>query len=188
ICDNITPLENMTDAVASKSATLFSPGTATMWQNISRGGNRGNFVYRGENPQQGATIYYYLREETKGATVEITERGKDDGPKMTVKLSAKPGINRYVWHFYFAPPELNNAEKKLVKQMQSLSDREERREYYDKIQKSIEERGFKFGGLNWQTGRLNPIPAGPGVYTVTLKAGSDVLVKSLTVRKDPILN
>lgn len=188
ICDDITPLENLTDAVISSSAALFSPGVATMWQNISRGGNRGHFFYRGENPQRGAAIHFYFREETKGATLEITEMGKEDGLKMTVKLSSKPGINRYVWRFYFAPPDLNDAEKKLVKQMQSVSDREARREYYEKIQKSIEGRGLKFGGINRQTGRLNPIPADPGVYTITLRAGSEVIVKSLTVRKDPILN
>ena len=185
ICDDISPLENLAGAAAASQTSLFAPRVATQWQDMSRGGNRGQFLFRGENPSDGALIHFNLGPKVKEAALEISDwAGK---LTMPVKLEAKPGINRYIWRFRFNPPELDEAEKKLFDQYTKTEDRQLRREIGNKIEESMEARGLTFAGINRRTNKLNPISAPPGNYKVTLKVDGKTLVKPLTVRKDPIL-
>ena len=62
-----------------------------------------------------------------------------------------------------------------------------RREINNKLRESLEKRGESFAGISRRDNKLNPVPAEPGTYKVTLKAGGKIITKALTVRKDPIL-
>ena len=106
---------------------------------------------------------------------------------LSLGMEGKPGINRVTWEFRFNPPELNKAEKEIFDKYVNATEWEERRAIGQELTKSLEERGQKFAGISRRDNKLNPIPADPGVYKMTLKAGGKSIVKPLTVRKDPIL-
>ncbi len=175
----------MKKAKAAGEAYLFTPKVATQWITLDRGGNRGQFLYQGSNPIRAANIHYYAGEDVKEVEIEIADKDK----KMTLKpkVKPKPGINRYAWRYYFNPPELNDAEKKNLELYAKTEDWEERSKIGEKLQKSLEARGLSYSGINRRTNKLNPIPAPPGVYTVTLKVGGKTVVKPITVRKDPLV-
>jgi hypothetical protein len=103
-------------------------------------------------------------------------------------LEGQPGINRYIWNFQFDPPELNDAEKELFDKYIKTRESRTRRSIGEAIEKSLTERGQKFAGISRRDNKINPIPAEPGVYKLTLKAGGRTVIKPLTVRKDPMLD
>jgi photosystem II stability/assembly factor-like uncharacterized protein len=183
ICDDITPLQHMTEEIKAADAYLFDQRIATQWNEISRGGSRGQFLFRGENPPRGAMISYYL----KGAAedIKLTISDWDGKQKSEVELKDQSGINRYVWPFEFEPPELNKEEKELFDKYLKTSKWQERREISEQLQESLEKRGEKFAGIGRQSEELNKIPAEPGVYKVTLTVGDATVAKPLTVRSDP---
>lgn len=186
ICDDITPLQSMNEEIESASAYLFDQEVATQWADISRGGNRGQFLYKGENPTRGAKINYYLGEEVKEATLIISDwKGE---LRKEVELKDQYNMNRYIWDFTFDPPELNQEEKELFDLYVKTTEWQTRREINEKLRESIEKRGQKFSGINRRTQKLNSIPAEPGMYKVFLKVDGVSLLKPLFVRKDPLLD
>lgn len=185
ICDDISALQQFNASVAASSVHLFDTRPATQWHSISRGGSRGQFLFSGENPPRGALIHYYLGPEVKEATLEISDLAGEI--TLPVKLEGKPGFHRHVWTYEFNPPGLNEAEKELLDKYIKATEREERMSISEQLEKSLQDRGQKFAGINRRDNTLNRIPAEPGVYKVTLKAGGQTAVKPLTVRKDPIL-
>ena len=155
------------------------------WISISRGGSRGQFLFRGENPPRGALIHYYLGMEVKDATLEISDlEGK---AVFSTKLEGKPGLSRFMWEFRFNPPELTAAERDLLDKLVKAPAGEERMRLSEELEKSLAGRGMRYTGFNARTGRLNDIAAEPGAYKVTLKAAGATQVKPLIVRGDPIL-
>ena len=157
ICDDITALEQSAPAAASAPAHLFDPRTATQWISISRGGSRGQFLFRGENPPRGALIHYNLGPETKDATLEISDvEGK---AVFSTKLDGKPGPNRFTWEFRFNPPELAAGEQAILEKLLKASAGEERMRLNAELEKSLAERGMRYTGVNTRTGRLNDIAA-----------------------------
>ena len=186
ICDDITPLQQMDKEIEALPAYLFDQRIATQWKSISRGGSRGQFLFRGENPPRGAMISYYLGASAKDARLTIADW--DNEQKLEVELKDQSGINKYLWQFQFNPPELNKKEKELFDKYTKATEREERRKIGNQLRESLEKRGQKFAGINRRTQKLNNIPAEPGVYKVTLMVNAKSVTKSLTVRTDPMFD
>lgn len=116
ILDDLQPLREMNDKIASSAVHLFPVADATRWR---VGG--GSWAYkhaRFDNPPAGASIYYFLKDKAKGEVkVEIlTSDGKvvrtlssvprepdysseDDDPEDLKKkaLGADAGVQRAVW-------------------------------------------------------------------------------------------
>jgi photosystem II stability/assembly factor-like uncharacterized protein len=65
IMDDITPLEQMNDAVLKSDIHLFDVRPPTMWRMWSNTGSTGHKMFLGENPPNGAIINFYLREPLK---------------------------------------------------------------------------------------------------------------------------
>ncbi len=185
ICDDISALQQANMSTSASPAILFDSRVATQWMSFSRGGSRGQFVYQGENPPNGAFIHYKLGADVKDAALEITDMSGE--MKLTVKLEENPGLNRYVWNYSFNPPELNDAEKKLLELYLKATEREERQDIGEKLASSLEARGQRFAGVNRRTNELNSPRAQAGVYKVTLTVDGKTIVKPLTVRADPML-
>ncbi|MCK4760542.1 MAG: hypothetical protein KAT69_10865, partial [Candidatus Aminicenantes bacterium] len=123
ILDDISPLQQATDKVLSSEAFLFEndrPGT--QWLSLRRGGyGRGNLFFQGENPPEGATINFYLKDKPSGpVNIEIT----DATGKLKTTFSLKNpevGVNRLMWDMQFDPtPEQL---KQRLTQMQQMMDR-----------------------------------------------------------------
>ena len=121
ILDDIGPLRQVTAGTAAPSAHLFKPGPASLF-----GGPVGGTGGRGANPPYGALVYYRLASEPKEkeeVTLEFLdqkgtlirkfsskgepredgqaggggEEGGFGGPPPARKVSAKAGLNRFVW-------------------------------------------------------------------------------------------
>ena len=96
IADDITPLQQLTPAVAAADATLFDVRTAVAYTNDARediytGGEK---QFEGENPARGTAIHFHLKTalEAKLSIADATGRAICE---TTVK--AKAGMNRTQW-------------------------------------------------------------------------------------------
>ena len=106
IIDDITPLQQLTDALTATDAHLFDIRPATRWMNdIQKASGLGaNKHFRGQNPQGGTAISYYLKSAPSG-DVKITIanlRGDVIREMEGTKLS---GINRVQWNLSPNPPQ-----------------------------------------------------------------------------------
>ncbi len=115
ILDELTPLREMNDEVVDSELRLFTPELA---YRVGGGRGRGNV---GQNPRNGATLYYWLGEEL-AEDAELTLEILDDGGELVRSYSSTPdpdakpdtpppfgdppaaktlsgdrGLNRFVW-------------------------------------------------------------------------------------------
>jgi photosystem II stability/assembly factor-like uncharacterized protein len=121
VLDSIAPLRQLTAAVASEPAHLFAPATASR----SRMGHMQPRRYSiGENPLEGAYIYYWLKEVPKEPaklefldaqgkvirkfTSEVKKKAEDkdefDRDPEVEHIPAEAGLNRFVWDLRYEPP------------------------------------------------------------------------------------
>ena len=75
IVDDISPLEQMTDQTMTQDATLFDVRPATAWVNdiqkqITVGGQKN---FRGQNPDPGHAISYWLKADAQSVRVEVLD-------------------------------------------------------------------------------------------------------------------
>jgi hypothetical protein len=122
ILDDLSPLHQMTDEVSKAPAHLFEPRDA---HRVRLGGPRGGSVP--ENPPQGAVFFYHFAEAPQGeVTLEILDAENQPvrrysskpssrkppkprfGMPMDLKVSAKPGMNRFVWDLNYPGPVLGD--------------------------------------------------------------------------------
>ncbi|MBI3406540.1 MAG: glycosyl hydrolase, partial [Acidobacteria bacterium] len=124
ILDDISPLRQMSAAVAAADAHLFNAATALRWRPAG-GFGRG---FAGENPPNGAVLYYYLKADAKE---EIKLEILDKAGKLVRKYSSaekrvegaprpegfeperppdrlpvKAGLTRFVWDLRHETPTL----------------------------------------------------------------------------------
>jgi hypothetical protein len=112
ILDDISPLQQLTRAVRGKAGHLFEQKVATLWENRSRGGQRGHFWFGGENPRtfqsagslprvrhRNVAIVTYWLGNAQGATLEIADL--EGSRRRAVTLPAEAGIGRYEWDLRF---------------------------------------------------------------------------------------
>jgi photosystem II stability/assembly factor-like uncharacterized protein len=129
ILDDVTPLRQINDQVAQSDAFLFKPQTAIR---VRRSVNTDTPIPpeepMGQNPPDGAVINYYLKSDASEATLEIFDNqqrlvrrysSKDEPEKInenqlpyptywlrpTRTISAKAGMQRWVWNLRYPPPE-----------------------------------------------------------------------------------
>jgi hypothetical protein len=153
---------------------LFAMRTATDWESWSRGSNLGQTVFRGENPEPGAYINYYLSDSAARVTADgsgsangsigpaarrggaVTIRITDANGRLVREFTdddAAPGINRAVWDFRWDMPASMGPAA-----------------------------GQGFGGRG---GGAAGAPAVPGQYTATLVVGDEERSTRFTMRGDP---
>ena len=128
ILDNMTPLRQLTEDVASSSAFLFKPATSyrVKW-NLNTDTPIPPEEPAGKNPPDGALIDYYLKADASEVKLEILDKtgrvirnfSSLDKPERVDEntmpyptywfrpqqiLSAKAGMQRFVWDLHLAPP------------------------------------------------------------------------------------
>ena len=111
IFDDLTPIREWSARVGSSAAHLFQPTETIRWR-YHRGGREKN---AGENPPQGALVYFWLKEKPKGdVTIEVLDARSrvvrtlsskarepwgaaedEEAPKAELKQDA--GLQRAVW-------------------------------------------------------------------------------------------
>lgn len=175
ILDDIQPLVELADAVEN-DVHLFTMRTATDWEMWSRGSNLGQSTYRGDNPEPGAYVNYYLSDAAAGrvnTTVADQQDEDDDGNGnaaptaaggVTIRITdaggalvreltdttTHAGINRTVWDLRWSDPSDDEPSE----------------------------------GGGWG-GRSGGPTAVPGTYTATLLADGQELSTSFELRGDP---
>lgn len=104
VLDDLSPLEQMTEAVAAAEFHLVDPRPAVMWRLYAHKGNAGNRTFIANNPPYGAIIHYYLREKAR-EKVRITIHDKAGGQISEVMMVRnEPGVHRVNWDLRHAPP------------------------------------------------------------------------------------
>ena len=104
IIDDISALEEMTSDATNGDAHLFDIRPATAWANdIQRqmivGGEKN---FRGQNPQPGSAVSYWLKTAGSNATIAITDvTGRE---VRTIEGTARAGLNRVQWDLRGNPP------------------------------------------------------------------------------------
>jgi photosystem II stability/assembly factor-like uncharacterized protein len=174
ILDDLTPLRQLTHAVAKSDVYLFKPQTALRVRPITfEGTPLPHDEPQAENPPTGAILDYYLKSASAGPmSLEILDsNGKlvrryssqDKPPKIDPKrltitmdwvrqpqpLSAEAGMHRFVWDLHYAG---------------------------EPVPRSLMAAIFGFGGGPW---------APPGAYTVRLTANGHTYEQPLVLKKDP---
>src|SRR5258708_11821952 len=98
IFDDLTPIEQMPDAVAAEELHLFDLRPATEWRIANRSGATGQKAFFGPNPPNGALIDYYLKTKPdEKERVRITVLDKDGKVVRELDGTKDVGVNRVVW-------------------------------------------------------------------------------------------
>lgn len=211
IMDDITPLQQMNDQVRTSKAWLFTQRTATLWENRSRGGQRGHFWYAGENPpsvqhtgtlpragfSNNALIHYFVGQTTSDSlTMEISDFSGTY--TRVVKLPAKAGIQRYVWDMKFDPKPYTEDERQYIEglfkdllaryPMNALNQAYNnfKRATTPAAQRRIVE-SLRSGIISLPVSESYGLPAAKaGTYLIKLKLGGQEWRQTLQIREDPL--
>jgi photosystem II stability/assembly factor-like uncharacterized protein len=118
ILDDVSPLRQFTDAVASQDVHLYQPATATRYHT---GDGPARHVFNGKNPPSGAVIYYYVKDEPKNEVkIEILDSSGTaireyssskfqpldeprypDDKKPEKEIKPEAGLNRFIWDLHY---------------------------------------------------------------------------------------
>lgn len=206
VLDHTHSLQQLNEEVMASDAHLFDQPEATIWENVSRGGQRGHFWYAGENPdvirptstlpraefEVDVPIYFWVGGEDSTTVSLAVSQGED---VFDVELKAAPGVNKFLWDRQFNPVNYSPEEEQMIQEAfesQETLDSFIRRRYqdYKDAGDSIEEKRRVVSRVASQLGldpRLAIVYANAGEYQVTLSVGNAVQSKSLTIRKDPLV-
>ncbi|MFQ5640519.1 MAG: glycosyl hydrolase [bacterium] len=111
VLDDLTPLHQLSDQVASSSYWLYQPRPTYRMGGRSFG--RGSAV-AGKNPPSGVMIHYYLKEAPDSSLVTLRILAEDGAiiksftPKAKEKnerLAIETGMNRFVWNMRYPDAE-----------------------------------------------------------------------------------
>jgi photosystem II stability/assembly factor-like uncharacterized protein len=112
IMDDITPLQQFTQAVAAKDVHFFEPRSALLMRNEQRltRVQPGSRQYRGTNADPGVALHYYLKQPAQGP-VKITISDAAGRLVRTLEGPNAAGINRVQWNLFGElPPRRTVAE------------------------------------------------------------------------------
>lgn len=127
ILDDLSPLRQAGSEMSNGNAFLFKPATAVRarWDNDPDTPLSADLP-AGENPPEGAILYYYLKSAAKEISMEIRDgwgnvvrRFSNHPPARETKLrnvpeywfappevlGTKPGVHRFVWNLEYPHPE-----------------------------------------------------------------------------------
>ena len=188
ILDDLTPLEQLTEAARGEAVQLFEPRPAYRFRHISQPNLAPSGATRGENPPYGAVLNYWLKEpfasEAKSASADAGDAPKAgpvsitiwnaEGEKIrTIPGTNKAGVNRVSWDLRYEPSE----EVRLRATPASHPHVFEEKRFRGK-----DHRGVYYYGITAL--RNGPLVA-PGTYTVRLAAGGKQWERKVVVLRDP---
>jgi photosystem II stability/assembly factor-like uncharacterized protein len=166
IMDDITPLQQLSDAVLASDVHLFEPRPTYRMHDI-QGGSRANAT---------AYINYYLKDVPAGP-VEIEILDEQGTTVNTLRGTRHPGINRVAWNLRYAPAHQARLRTKPPGNPHVVEEKRFRDTW-------IREGWYPI--LSWGTGGgFQGVRVAPASYTVNLSVGGEEYTRELVVRKDP---
>ncbi len=97
ILDNLNSLQGLTTNVLNQQAALFEIPKGVMINYSSTGAHTGDMFYRGQNPQYGALIDYYLKSPVAKGDIKLTIHDMSGKQINEVKVDTTSGIHRAAW-------------------------------------------------------------------------------------------
>jgi len=213
VLDDISPLQQLNDVSSTNSIHLFDQKQATLWENKSRGGQRGHFWFAGDNPKyientssipragfkNNVAITYAVPREIKDSLLLQITNSKGTLERV-IKVNGARGIHRYYWdREFFAPnftsEELEELEIILKAIVVEIGNSRVKRIYKkfktlkdsDAIRRLIEP--LTKGYLNYEFDDKFLIPkAVEGSYRLKLMDKNTHALSTINIRKDPISN
>jgi photosystem II stability/assembly factor-like uncharacterized protein len=175
ILDDITPLEQISDATAAEDLHLFDVRSAIDWRVANRGGGfYGQQLFMGANPPHGALIQYSLKTKPEERErVRITISDKDGKLVRTLNGTNEAGLNRVLWDL--RARSLNAPEGGA----QGAAGGGEAPEPAEAGEQAGFGGGFGFGGGG------GALRVEPGTYTVKVTLGKNEQSKTIVVEEDP---
>ncbi len=121
ILDDVTPLRQFTDQIASADVHLYTPGTAYRFHDNEESESEAKPVAVGQNPPPGAVIYYYVKQAPKQETKievldaagnvirryssnkmrELQEPLDPDDKRPEKEIKTEAGLNRFIWDLHY---------------------------------------------------------------------------------------
>ena len=207
VMDNINALQQLNDEVLESDFHLFEQPLATLWENVSRGGQRGHFLYAGENPdvirpvssiprarfEVDIPIYYFAGNKD---SIELTLEISNDSGVFTKTINTGPGLNKLMWNRVFNPQPYSADEQEQVET--AFAKLDTARSYFRRSLKRFQNAGDSIAVkrklvsdlisfLNVDSS-LGIIKANAGTYQVSLIYGDIRKTQRLIIRPDPLLN
>jgi len=213
ICDDITPLQQLTTEVADENAYLFEGRTETLWASPS-----GQYPYqtdkefKGENPPNGPFIGFYFKAKPFSAELVISDITGE--LKRTIKLVEEgAGIYKYRWDRRFDPTteqitrfiaQTKETLDRLIEQAETEEQRGQLRQLSQEFDRAgtdlelirgLQERltqltrgaGAARGGAAGRGARgggLQGATAGIGEYLVTFNVDGKTMTTTLVIEED----
>lgn len=98
ILDNLNALQELE---ANKTVQLFSIPTVQMINYTRKGAHVGDMIFRGENPERGAVIDYYLKDAVAKDKISLSIKTLDGELVRKMSADTTMGINRVYWDFNY---------------------------------------------------------------------------------------
>ncbi len=211
VLDDISALQQWNEKLRDSKIHIFNNNPSTLWNNISRGGQRGHFWFAGDNPKEirntssiprasfnnDAVICYKVGEgQSDSLTIAITNL--EGTLSQMIKVSPEPGIYKYYWDRTFSAPnftpqEIQELDEILQSVVNEIGNSRVRRMYtkFKETTSSDEIRNLLApltgGYLNFTFDDKFLIPtAGPGEYKVQLISKNETVDGKLIIRADPM--
>ncbi|MEZ4993065.1 MAG: hypothetical protein R2824_21760 [Saprospiraceae bacterium] len=96
IMDDISALQQMNKEIISSKAHLFEQRPATLWENVSRGGQRGHFWFAGDNPASIVLTSSRARARFENTAFITYFIGHDAPENATLEISDLYGKHRHI--------------------------------------------------------------------------------------------
>lgn len=212
IVDDISPLQELGDISSNSTLHVFHQRPTIDWKNVSRGGQRGHFLFEGDNPSNIANIStkprayfethvpitFYIKDlSIDSAQLEISNLYGTQKVSLTIPI--QQGINRYHWDRTFESIPFTEVEKRTIeaslKEIQASNNASSIRRiinrYNDADTPEAQRRALSSltrGYLSYDYMKQYAIPkAGLGTYNFTIST-SDVTQKgTFSIIEDPLV-
>ncbi len=208
ILDDISALRQMSMRDVGSPLHLFESRRATDWQSIYTGRKQPYFEFRGENPEPGACIQFWLDlPGIDSLAIEVSD--PIHGRTTTWQVPAKQGLNRIYWNLRYPTPQayIEQSSEALGRTLRDLETRvtdaqmqldleqhliEQARirtvEDYNELREKVVAQFAGYAtGKNYFGAKITEVTASPGWHQVSVRAGADTVAGRLQVRADPLL-
>jgi len=101
VLDNLSALQELTPDALNQQAALFTIPTGVMINYQNTGAHTGDMYYRGENPQYGALMDYYLKDVVSKDDIKLEVFDLEGTYINTVKVDTTAGVNRAAWNMTY---------------------------------------------------------------------------------------
>jgi len=101
---DIGPIKEFTPEVFQSPAFLFEPANVVKWNRFDRRGETLGEMAKADNPQIGATIYYYLGADAKN--VKVTIKDLEGAVVQDLSPAPKKGLQKIFWILSRPPADL----------------------------------------------------------------------------------